>query len=434
MQILILKSNRIRGGIKFLLPVAETISATGFYYYLSQMKLKPTTLLLIVFATLIAVNAYCNEKHKKIRPAVILKVDGPYLFYRGSDSIRYLSVTNNHKIIDTLLPKKSLSEIIVRTNNLRDSFTVKINYKRAERRSSCLPSSDRIFVLSDPHSNFKDFTLLLKKEGVINNKYEWRYNNNELVIIGDVFDRGKDATTIMWLIYKLQNEASIVGGRVTYLLGNHDLMVLSNDLRYTNKKYRTLTDTLKKLEAKSTAYNPCKIKSYADMWGSESLLGDWLRSNNTIQKIGRLLFLHAGISIPMLDSLKSGAFAERENLALQLDTINHIISKSLTAKRPQTEVAKFLTGTNGPLWYRGMVFKQEKYSPLSDSDVEMIINYFNVDKIIVGHSTCEQITSLYSGHVIAVDNEDQRENKDHLGSGLRITVGRGNSYKERIIK
>jgi hypothetical protein len=398
------------------------------------MKLRPITLLFICAAALVATNAYCNGQHKKIRPAIILKPDGPYLFYRGTDSIRYIAVTKNHKIIDTVLHKRALSEIKVLTNNARDSFLVKINYTKPQREGSCRQCRGNLFIISDPHSNFKNFASLLQKEGVINNRYEWRYKNNELIIIGDVFDRGKDATAIMWLIYKMRQEAALRGGHVTYLIGNHDWMVLSNDLRYTNKKYRNFTDTLKKLEAVKGRNNKWRIKDYSGMWSAESLLGEWIRSCNTIQKIGNFLFLHAGISTPMLDSLKSGAIAKTGILSKQLDTANLILSESLKPAKSETAIAKFLTTSLGPLWYRGMVYSEEKYKPLSDTEVEEILSYFGVEKIIVGHCTFDEISYFHSGKVIGIDNKNKRDYKDHLGSGLRITVKKENRYNERIIQ
>ena len=37
---------------------------------------------------------------------------------------------------------------------------------------------------------------------------------------------------ILWFVYDLEGQAKEKGGRVHYLLGNHEYMVLYNDLRY----------------------------------------------------------------------------------------------------------------------------------------------------------------------------------------------------------
>mgnify|MGYP000243614500 CR=1 FL=1 len=36
--------------------------------------------------------------------------------------------------------------------------------------------------------------------------------------------------------YKLEEEAAKAGGHVSFMLGNHEPMVLANDLRYTKEK------------------------------------------------------------------------------------------------------------------------------------------------------------------------------------------------------
>ena len=42
------------------------------------------------------------------------------------------------------------------------------------------------------------------------------------MIIGDIFDRGKDVPQIFWLFYKLEEEAAKAGGHVSFMLGNHE--------------------------------------------------------------------------------------------------------------------------------------------------------------------------------------------------------------------
>lgn len=59
------------------------------------------------------------------------------------------------------------------------------------------------------------------------------------MIIGDIFDRGKDVPQIFWLFYKLEEEAAKAGGHVSFILGNHEPMVLpmTSDTPKKNIKY-----------------------------------------------------------------------------------------------------------------------------------------------------------------------------------------------------
>ena len=113
---------------------------------------------------------------------------------------------------------------------------------------------------------------------------------------------GVDVLPIYWLIYKLEKEAEDAGGKVTFLIGNHETMVLGNDLRYTKKKYTQLADTLG--------------MTYPELW-QKSELGHWLKTRNSIQVVGDNLFVHAGLSKEFLDR------------NYDIPTVNEIVSDGL---------------------------------------------------------------------------------------------------------
>ena len=55
-----------------------------------------------------------------------------------------------------------------------------------------------------------------------------------LVQIGDVADRGPDSLKIIRQLMKLQREAAGRGGQVIALVGNHEAMNMTGDLRYVH--------------------------------------------------------------------------------------------------------------------------------------------------------------------------------------------------------
>ena len=55
--------------------------------------------------------------------------------------------------------------------------------------------------MSDPHANLECVISLLQVNKVIDKNLNWIYKKNQLMIIGDIFDRGYDATQIFWLVY-----------------------------------------------------------------------------------------------------------------------------------------------------------------------------------------------------------------------------------------
>jgi hypothetical protein len=99
----------------------------------------------------------------------------------------------------------------------------------------------KMLILSDIEGNFAAFRKLLQANHVIDDNFNWTFEKNHLVLIGDFVDRGTMVTEVLWLIYSLEEKASAAGGYVHYILGNHEIMNMSNDLRYVQDRYiRTL--------------------------------------------------------------------------------------------------------------------------------------------------------------------------------------------------
>ncbi|REP65040.1 metallophosphoesterase, partial [Mycobacterium tuberculosis] len=76
----------------------------------------------------------------------------------------------------------------------------------------------------------------------------------------------------------LQQQAAAAGGAVHFVLGNHETMVLYNDLRYVNPKYLKSAQLLG--------------RSYPALYGPDSTIGQWLRTRPVLLRIGDTLFLH----------------------------------------------------------------------------------------------------------------------------------------------
>ena len=94
-----------------------------------------------------------------------------------------------------------------------------------------------MLILSDIEGNFGAFRKLLQANHVIDDNFNWTFEKNHLVLIGDFVDRGTMVTEVLWLIYSLEEKAKAAGGYVHYILGNHEIMNMSNDLRYVQDRY-----------------------------------------------------------------------------------------------------------------------------------------------------------------------------------------------------
>jgi hypothetical protein len=228
--------------------------------------------------------------------------------------------------------------------------------------------------VSDIEGQYDILKQLLIAAGIVDNKLNWVFGKGHLVICGDVFDRGDKVTECLWLIYSLEEKAKAAGGYVHYVLGNHEIMNLTNDLRYLNAKY---TDLAKQ-----------KAVSYTAFYNNQTELGLWLRTKNIMEKIGDVLFLHGGVS-PYINELGQPIHLINGLTRPYYDSMEDSIPP----------VAELLLGDFGPLWYRGYF-----NSPLANmGQVDSTLQLFQARKIVVGHTPVQRITSFFSGKVINVD-------------------------------
>ncbi|KAA6331579.1 hypothetical protein EZS27_019831 [termite gut metagenome] len=341
--------------------------------------------------------------------------DGPYLLYQTNGSVKVAYADEGGYIIaKTVQELTSDFTLNVVSHDKASRFDVKLQ-PSLQRSPSKRSSPDKLFVLSDPHANFNAFINVLKAKNVIDSQLRWSFGTNEFFIAGDVFDRGDDATTIFWLIYKLQQEARDAGGRVTFIYGNHESAVLKNSLGDTNAKYKTF----------ARIYLNAETQYGTRLFNKDTELGRWLGMCNTIEIIGTDLFVHAGLG---------QAFYDR-NLDIDKD-VNTIMSEGIflgsSGRNNLSTHSQFLfsssssaVGGAGPIWYRGMVGYSD-HELLSEATLDLLLQRYGVKRIIVGHTIHTDISTYYGGKVIDV-NVDNQKNWD-AGRGRGILIEKGKTY------
>ena len=242
---------------------------------------------------------------------------------------------------------------------------------------SVAPASKRVVVVSDMHGQFDLARRLLRANGIIDADDNWALGRDQLVITGDVFDRGAGVNEILWLLLRLQQQAQQAGGAVHFLLGNHEVIALAGDLRYVNPKYLQVARLLR--------------RSYPGLYARDSLLGQWLRTRPTVFKLGDTLFLHGGIAPENID-LATDLAATNNGYRAMLGT-----SKPDALANPAT--ARLYEGKKSPIWYRGYFDGQ-----MTTEEVGALTERLGVTRIVVGHTTLQHVSSLHGGRVIAVDS------------------------------
>ena len=295
------------------------------------------------------------------------EIDEPFLDITNFSDGPYVFISNNKLIEKKILNGKVTSKVLesIRYDTI---FTPqKSTYKNVEN----------IAALSDIHGQYDLAIEILKNNGIIDPNLDWNFGKGHLVIVGDVFDRGPKINEMLWLLFKLEIQAKEKGGRLHFLLGNHEYMVLHKDLRYVHDRYKVSTKLLE-LE-------------YDELYSNETIIGRWLRSKSTIIKINNSIFVHGGVSEEFI----------AEN-GIDLSNTNQIMRSSIQRSKQEmksTDFYKTYYGKKSLIWYRGYF-----YDNLVDADITKILTRVNSGHIVVGHCSNKEVVQLYDHKIFGVDS------------------------------
>jgi Calcineurin-like phosphoesterase len=305
--------------------------------------------------------------------------DGPYVQYKMDKVFaKYILLNNGTKMVkvdSVALSQKDNLSLKVRTDEPDKFFTVQLKQQLQNEKSE-YANVNKQLVLSDIEGNFGAFRKLLQGNGVIDAGFNWVFGDGHLVLIGDFFDRGQQVTEVLWLIYYLEEKAKAAGGYVHFILGNHEIMNLSGDLRYVQQKYKD----------NATLLN----EKYESLYDENTELGRWLRTKNIVEKIGSILYMHGGIS----------GEVNRMNLSTSaIDQLARPYYADTTNKSPDPKIDIILTD-QGPFWYRGY-YTGIKAAP---QQIDSTLSVFGVNHIVTGHTIVADTVSVwYNGKVMNTD-------------------------------
>lgn len=310
--------------------------------------------------------------------------DGPYIFIDGDQLIQ-------KEVKDSTVIIKQLG-----FNAYETSYSPS---------KSIFNEVDKIVALSDIHGQYDLAVEVLQNNQIIDKELNWSFGNGHLVIAGDIFDRGPKVTETLWLVYRLEKQALDAGGRVHFLLGNHEYMVLHADLRYLHEKYETVSELME--------------MGYDELFGTQSVLGRWLRSKHTILKINEHIFVHGGVSQDFLGATD-----------FDIEAINETMRKSIERSKEEMKTTDFYStyyGSTGPIWYRGYF-----NDPIAVQAVDSILMLTKSEHIVVGHCSNEEVVSRYDNKVFGVDSSIKKGQYGEVLFLMNNSYYRGTKSGEKI--
>lgn len=280
--------------------------------------------------------------------------------------------------------QNKISLIVPNDKNVEKHFTLSLKQNISNERSE-YDNPGKIAVVSDIEGNFRAFVNSLLLNKVIDNRLRWVFENGHLVILGDCFDRGEQVSECLWLVYYLEELAAKQGGHVHYILGNHEIMNLNGDWRYVHPKYATSSKSGRQLAA---------------IYGGNIELWRWLCTKNIVERIGDILFVHAGISPELI------------KLDISISEMNNLVRPFYSRANEQfsdPDLNIFFNSEKSPFWYRG--YYQDA---VTEEQINAILQHFDVKTIITGHTVVDRVTSFFNGKVINVDTDHASGNSESL--------------------
>jgi hypothetical protein len=268
-----------------------------------------------------------------------------------------------------------------------------------------------IVAVGDIHGDYDAYMAILKLAGLVDAKGRWAGGKTVLVQVGDIPDRGPDTKKIIEHMMALEKQAKRKGGSLVALVGNHEAMNMTGDLRYVTpgefaafatRGSARLRETYFKnrfdelaahYRAKDPALDDAGVRAAFEAevplgylehrlaWSPEGKFGAWVLQHDAVRVIGETLFVHGGIS---------PAYA-----ALSVDEINARVRAALAAGG-----GDILTGEDGPLWHRAAADDTAE----GEAAVAAALAAFGVRRVVMGHTpSLKGIRALYGGRAVVID-------------------------------
>lgn len=326
-----------------------------------------------------------SQRHRfRILETPQLMLDGPHVF-RAADGYRVVDTERVGEAwrLRTRTLSPEAARVGVRVDNpAATQFEVPLRSAPSAAQAVFERNPPRLLMVSDMEGEFDKFVALMQSQGVIGKDLHWRYGTGHVALVGDFVDRGEHMVPLLWLVYRLEAEASEAGGRVHYVLGNHEQLAVSGRKSYWPRR----------LVATAQALGDDGDER---LFSDETVLGAWLRSKPVIAKVGDHLLVHGGVSQAFLDAnldIDAANALARDYLDIDIDTLPPRLQPVL--------------GRNGLTWYRGMAMPDDgKYALEADpaAHLERVLARYSARRVAIAHTIVPDIVLQQQGALLRLD-------------------------------
>jgi hypothetical protein len=315
---------------------------------------------------------------------------------------------------------------------------------------------ERVVAIGDVHGSHDELARLLRSVGLVDAALAWAGGEDHLVFCGDLIDRGPDDRRVLDLVMRLQDEAAAAGGRVHVLLGNHEVMNLSRDLRYVHPKGFADFAGDERAEDREAAWRGFRASAAAVTNGlsrkafdhryppgyfarerafsRDGRYGAWLLEQPAVIEIDGTLFVHGGLTesvaklgleginrgvragiVDFMDAVEvlekevggPAGYAELHAAATRLAGGNAGRGKRVNREVAAARMLLDLAGSPafdpaGPLWYRGNSLENERILRVPMAGA---LEALGAKRLVVAHTPTDsgRITQRFAGRLIRAD-------------------------------
>ena len=353
-------------------------------------------------------------------------------------------------------------------------------------------ASQRVVAVADVHGAYQEFLGILQRMNLIDANHKWAGGSTIFVQVGDVPDRGPETRKALELLMELEREAPAQGGKVIPLLGNHEVMQMMGDLRYTtpadfqsfatdeSDKVREAAygDYRKFIAARRPAQNvpdeealhqqwlarhPLGFLEQRDAYAPNGVYGRWLRTHDAVAQVGDVLFMHAGLdpelrvrSVEDLNKKIRSEIADFDKL-WQVLTQKKVIWRYMTLEEAlnQAKLAfEAQSGSIGSMGYPGDIegmrqmldlpntLLMSSRSPLwyrglalepeerNEKGLNKMLDRLDARYIVVGHTVLPKftVTARFNNRVFLIDTGMLKSYYGGRASALEIQGGKFTAY------
>ena len=312
---------------------------------------------------------------------------------------------------------------------------------------------ERVVAIADIHGAYDAMVATLQSSDILAEDLSWIGGKSHLVIVGDILDRGPKSRAAMDLLMRLEGEAEAAGGQVHVVIGNHESMLLTGDLRYVSAaEYAAFADEedaaerdrwfelyLKRAGGEADELQSSFDKKFPPGYFAmrrafrpEGRYGEWLLNKNVIVVIDGTAFVHGGLApvvaevglegingrlqrelVDYVNTLAALSDAEillptdshynyedlLNNYLPGLDEDAAVLQAVADGKRLLNSV---LISTDGPLWYRNNILCP---GIVEEHKLEAALAAIDAKRVVIGHTPTpnRQVMQKYDGRVIEID-------------------------------